>query len=102
MGRLYVPARKSYRRGRGLIGELASRGELSRVFARGRELGRLNGRGRELYGLAGRLGGFPGENKAQEGPREERESSTGASEAWESPRVEGESFAGENKAGEGP
>jgi hypothetical protein len=62
--------------------------------------------------------GFPGENKAWEGPREERESSAsgskawegvagestggkglaGASEAWKGPQVEKESFAGENKA----
>jgi hypothetical protein len=51
--------------------------------------------GRELYGLAGRLGGFPGENKAWEGPQEEREGSTGRSEAWDG-------STGEDEAREGP
>jgi hypothetical protein len=61
VGRLYGPARKFYGRRRGLT----SRGEPGRGFARGRE----------LYELTGRLGGFPGENEAWEGSREERESS---------------------------
>jgi hypothetical protein len=70
MGRLYGPAGKFYGRGRGpegfcerrreLTRGLASREELVRRFARGRELGRLDGQRRKLDGLAGRLGGVSG------------------------------------------
>ena len=40
--------------------------------------------GESFTGLQDGWGGFPGENKAREGPREERGSSAGGSEAWES------------------
>jgi hypothetical protein len=95
------------RHGRELTGGFANR-ELSRGLLRGggryRPRGELSGLYRQagsFIGLQDGWSGFPGENKAKEGLREERESFAGESEAWEGLQEERRSFAGASEAWEG-